>query len=122
MMAVPAIAAGTAEQADAVRAMRAGPKFDATRERGSGGAVPDESRNAGTAGTNVLGADDASSVGLILTPWKTIPDGDVDRAPRLYDAPLRPIDAAALRALIVLDTRRNELRQRRIAGNDPGDN
>ncbi|WP_175761777.1 hypothetical protein [Burkholderia anthina] len=122
MMAVPAIAAGTAMQTDVARSMHARPTVDATPAQGSGRSMANAASNPETAGTTVLGADDASSVGLILMPWKTIADGDVDRAPRLYDAPLRPIDAAALHALIVLDIRRDELRQRRIAGNDSGDN
>lgn len=68
----------------------------------------------GTAGTNVIGDDDSSSMGLFVSPWKDLPERDADHAPRLYGGPPATLDAAALKARIGLDEQIESQRLERL--------
>lgn len=45
-------------------------------------------------GTTIVGERD-TAVGLYLTPWREEAASDIDRPPRLYEPPLRALEAEA---------------------------
>lgn len=55
-------------------------------------AADDASSPAATAGTTVVGEQDAA-VGLFLAPWKNESRSELDRPPRLLDPDFAPVDA-----------------------------
>jgi hypothetical protein len=76
-------------------------------------AAPAPASASSTGGTNVVGTDDAA-MGLIVLPWKPLPDDRYDRSPNIYGAGGDKLDADVLRARIEIDTERSELRRQQI--------
>ncbi len=64
-------------------------------------------------GTAIIGEQEAA-IGLFITPWGEDEASNIDRPPRLFEVPLKPVDPAAFRTQVqtwaaIEDDRRGRL-------------